>query len=156
MSIKLYPEFYNDVFGPISNPGSSSHMSGPCRAGHIAYSMLGEDVSDIKIFLDRHGSFSDGFGQMNEDIGMLNGAYGNLPDSEGFFDIRLYLEWTAPEDYPASSDGKKIGTGPYIAKFNTEVSGAYVAKVPDKGDNMVEIKDKDTFTRTFGFRRLKK
>ena len=92
MSIKLYPEFFNDVFGPISNPGSSSHMSGPCRAGHIAYSMLGEDVSDIKIVLDSHGSFSDGFGQMNEDIGMLNGAYGNLPDSEGFFDIKNTLK----------------------------------------------------------------
>lgn len=70
--------------------------------------------------------------------------------------LTLYLEWTAPEDYPASSDGKKIGTGPYIAKFNTEVNGVYVAKTPDKGDNKVEIKDKDTFTRTFGFRRLKK
>ena len=70
--------------------------------------------------------------------------------------LTLYLEWTAPEDYPASSDGKKIGTGPYIAKFNTEVKGIYVAKTPDKNDNKAEINDKDTFTRTFGFRRLKK
>lgn len=92
MSTELYPEFYNDVFGPISNPGSSSHMSGPCRAGYIAHSLLGEDVADIEILLDKSGSFSDGFGQMNEDIGMLNGAYGNLPDAKGFFDIKKTLD----------------------------------------------------------------
>ena len=92
MSVDIYPEFYNDVFGPISNPGSSSHMSGPCRAGYIAHSMLGEDVTGIEILLDKKGSFSDGFGQMNEDLGMLNGAYGNLPDAPGFFDIKKTLD----------------------------------------------------------------
>lgn len=93
MSIKLYPEFFNDVFGPISNPGSSSHMSGPCRAGYVANSLLGEDVKKIEIYLDKNGSFSAaGFGQMNEDTGMLNGAYGHLPDAEGFFEIRNTLD----------------------------------------------------------------
>ena len=93
MSIKLYPEFFNDVFGPISNPGSSSHMSGRCRAGYVANSLLGEDVKKIEIYLDKNGSFSAaGFGQMNEDTGMLNGAYGHLPDAEGFFEIRNTLD----------------------------------------------------------------
>ena len=91
MNVKLYPEFYNDVFGPISNPGSSSHMSGPCRAGYLAHTLLGEDVKSIDIKIDKSGSFGEGLGQMNEDIGMLNGAYGKLPDAENFFEIKDIL-----------------------------------------------------------------
>ena len=87
----LYPEFFNDVFGPISQPGSSSHMSGPCRAGYMAHSLLGEKVKSIRIELDPDGTFNEGFGQMNEDIGMLNGAYGHLPDADVFFEIKDIL-----------------------------------------------------------------
>ena len=29
--IQLYPEFFNDVFGPVMQPGSSSHQAGPGR-----------------------------------------------------------------------------------------------------------------------------
>lgn len=29
--IELYPEFYNDVFGPIIQPVSSSHMAAPSK-----------------------------------------------------------------------------------------------------------------------------
>ena len=36
MNIDLYPEFYNDVFGPVMQPGSSSHTAGPCRLGYLA------------------------------------------------------------------------------------------------------------------------
>ena len=36
MSLDLYPEFYNDVFGPVMQPGSSSHTAGPCRLGYLA------------------------------------------------------------------------------------------------------------------------
>ena len=45
--IELYPEFYNDVFGPIMQPGSSSHMAAPCRAGYLCNSILGEEVAEI-------------------------------------------------------------------------------------------------------------
>jgi L-serine deaminase len=36
MSLDLYPEFYNDVFGPVMQPGSCSHTTGPCRLGYLA------------------------------------------------------------------------------------------------------------------------
>jgi L-serine dehydratase len=39
MTVALYPEFYNDVFGPIMQPGSSSHTAAPCRLGYIAHSL---------------------------------------------------------------------------------------------------------------------
>ena len=70
--------------------------------------------------------------------------------------MTLYLEWCAPEDYPVSSTGKKIGTGPYIAKFNTEAKSDYLPAKADEGDRTEALKDSDTFTRTFGFRRAKK
>ena len=36
---KLYPEFYNDVFGPLMQHGSSSHMAAPCRIGCLCSSL---------------------------------------------------------------------------------------------------------------------
>ena len=71
-------------------------------------------------------------------------------------ELTLYLEWVAPEDYPVSSKGKKIGTGPYISKFDYKVVGAYVAKESDAGEDTNDIKKNDTFTKTFGFKRAKK
>ena len=36
MTVAAYPEFFNDVFGPVMQPGSSSHTAGPCRLGYLA------------------------------------------------------------------------------------------------------------------------
>lgn len=68
--------------------------------------------------------------------------------------LTLYLEWCAPEDYPASSTGKKIATGPYIAKFSTEAKGEYISEAPEYDDS--DMSGSDTFTKTFGFRRVKR
>ena len=35
MTVAAYPEFFNDVFGPVMQPGSSSHFAGPCRFGYL-------------------------------------------------------------------------------------------------------------------------
>lgn len=89
---KLYPEFFNDVFGPIMQPGSSSHTAGPCRLGYLANSLLKSKVKNIHIVLDEKGSFTGTFGLMNEDLGMLAGAYGLLPDDERLFKIKKILK----------------------------------------------------------------
>ena len=81
-----YPEFFNDVFGPVMQPGSSSHMAGPCRLGYLAASLLGERPVRARIILDRDGSFTGLFGVMAEDRAMLAGALGMLPDDERLFD----------------------------------------------------------------------
>ena len=80
-----YPEFYNDVFGPIMQPGSSSHTAAPCRLGYLAHCLLGEPPVDIRVFLDRDGSFAGTFGLMYEDQAMLAGALGCLPDDPRLF-----------------------------------------------------------------------
>lgn len=87
-----YPEFFNDVFGPVMQPGSSSHTAGPCRIGYIANSLIGGRPCRIRIILDPDGSFAGTFGHMNEDLGMLAGAYGLLPDDERIFDIKQILQ----------------------------------------------------------------
>ena len=140
MSVDIYPEFYNDVFGPISNPGSSSHMSGPCRAGYIAHSMLGEDVTGIEILLDKKGSFSDGFGQMNEDLGMLNGAYGNLPDAPGFFDIKRTLD-AKGISYKFEHVDLKGSKHPNAMKYVlTGSSGRFITMISNStGGGMIEV-----------------
>lgn len=85
--MELYPEFYNDVFGPIMQPGSSSHMAGPCRVTWLCNSLLGEEVADIRIELDKDGSLAGTMGTMNEDYGLYNGAMGRSVSDPDFFDI---------------------------------------------------------------------
>lgn len=89
---KYYPDFFNDVFGPVMQPGSSSHTAGPCRIGYLAGSLVKGRLRDIVIELDRNGSFAGTFGHMSEDLGMLAGAYGLLPDDERMFDIKTVLK----------------------------------------------------------------
>ena len=86
MPIPSYPEFFNDVFGPIMQPGSSSHTAGPCRIGFLARSLLGEPPQEIHVLLDANGSFAGTFGVMAEDRGMIAGVLGCLPDDERLFD----------------------------------------------------------------------
>jgi L-serine dehydratase len=86
VSVLSYPEFFNDVFGPVMQPGSSSHTAAPCRLGYLARCLLGEPPAEIRVLLDEHGSFAGTFGLMHEDQGMLAGALGWLPDDPRIFD----------------------------------------------------------------------
>lgn len=70
--------------------------------------------------------------------------------------LTFYLEWCAPEDYPLSAEGRKIATGPYIAKFTAKAKGKYVAAHPDESDNQKSYNANESLTKTFGFRRTKK
>ena len=89
---KLIPDIFEDVFGPVMQPGSSSHTAGPCKIGNEARKLVKGKLKKILIQLDANGSFAGTFGHMNEDIGMLAGAYGLLPDDERMFDIKKILE----------------------------------------------------------------
>jgi L-serine dehydratase len=85
MGASEYPDLFNDVFGPVMQPGSSSHTAGPCRLGRLAADLLGEPVGRIRVLLDEHGSFSGTFGVMAEDRAMVAGALGMGPDDERLF-----------------------------------------------------------------------
>ena len=85
MTVTPYPEFFNDVFGPVMQPGSSSHTAGPCRLGYLAGCLLGEPVAKMRVELDPEGSFAGTFGIMAEDRAMVAGVLGFLPDDERLF-----------------------------------------------------------------------
>jgi L-serine dehydratase len=85
MTVAAYPEFFNDVFGPVMQPGSSSHFAGPCRLGCLAGHLLGEPPARIRILLDERGSFAGTFGIMSEDRAMVGGVLGFQPDDERLF-----------------------------------------------------------------------
>lgn len=85
MTVAAYPEFFNDVFGPVMQPGSSSHTAGPCRLGYLAGCLLGEPVAKVLVELDKEGSFAGTFGIMAEDRAMVAGVLGYLPEDERLF-----------------------------------------------------------------------
>ena len=78
MTTELYPDFFNDVFGPVMQAGSSSHLGGPSRLGQLTNHLLGEDPVRVEVVMDAEGSFASTFGSMSEDEGMATGAM-NIP-----------------------------------------------------------------------------
>ena len=141
-----YPEFFNDVFGPVMQPGSSSHTAGPCRLGYLAGCLLGEPVARMRVELDRHGSFAGTFGIMAEDRAMVAGVLGYLPD-----DARLFRSFELADeagmavefDFTEISESKH----PNAVKFVlTGQSGLMVDLVGDStGGGMVETVTLDGF-----------
>jgi L-serine dehydratase len=85
-----YPDFYNDVFGPIMQPFSSSHTAAPCRIAYLAYCLLGEDVADCLIQLDPTGSFARSLKMMSVDLALLSGCTGHLPHESIMWEIKQY------------------------------------------------------------------
>ncbi len=120
MNVAAYPEFFNDVFGPIMQPGSSSHTAAPCRLGYLAQCLLGEPVQEIRVLLDKAGSFAGTFGQMYEDQAMLAGVMGCQPDDPLIFTsaaaardagIRYAFEFGEMKESPHINAMKFVLTG---------------------------------------------
>ncbi|MDR3577593.1 MAG: L-serine ammonia-lyase, iron-sulfur-dependent, subunit alpha [Anaerolineaceae bacterium] len=136
-----YPEFYNDVFGPVMQPGSSSHTAGPCRLGYLANSLLGETPQHVQMIMDSTSSFSGTFGLMAEDRAMLAGALGLLPD-----DGRLFQSSSIADQFGVSYGYEfgdmKESTHPNAVKFVlTGQSGRVVSLVGDStGGGMIETR----------------
>jgi len=152
MTVPAYPEFFNDVFGPVMQPGSSSHTAGPCRLGYLAGCLLGEPVARMRIELDPDGSFAGTFGIMAEDRAMVAGVLGYLPD-----DARLFRSFELAEEagVEVAFAFTQIAESrhPNAVKFVlTGRSGLMVELVGDStGGGMVETVTLDGFPyRTLG------
>ena len=152
MTVAPYPEFFNDVFGPVMQPGSSSHTAGPCRLGYLAGCLLGEPVAKMRVELDKGGSFAGTFGIMAEDRAMVAGVLGLLPD-----DARLFRSFELAEEAGAEVEFAftEIAESrhPNAVKFVlTGKDGLMVTLVGDStGGGMVETVTLDGFPfRTIG------
>ena len=141
MPIPSYPGFFNDVFGPIMQPGSSSHTAAPCRIGYLTRSLLGEELRSIHVLLDANGSFAGTFGIMAEDRGMIAGALGFLPDDERLFDAFAIAD-QAGATYSFEFGELTESRHPNAIKFTlTGASGRSVSLVADStGDGMIETR----------------
>lgn len=86
----IYPDFYNDVFGPIMQPFSSAHTAGPCRMGFLVACLLNEEPAEIRVQMDPDSTWKTTFGLQNEDLAFLSGCTGHLPHDAIMFQMRDY------------------------------------------------------------------
>jgi L-serine dehydratase len=82
----LYPDFFNDVFGPIMQPGSSSCFAGTCRVGRIARCALKSPVKRVRILFGPKSRDFETLGNMMEDWGYLGGLLNLTPEDVRLFD----------------------------------------------------------------------
>lgn len=75
-----YPDYINDLLGPVSSCEASPEAAGTCRLAYLARCLLGEQPIDAEYIMAPAGSFARSFGHRNEDGGLLGGALGLLPD----------------------------------------------------------------------------
>jgi L-serine dehydratase len=152
MTVAPYPEFFNDVFGPVMQPGSSSHTAGPCRLGYLAGNLLGEPVARMRVELDKDGSFAGTFGVMAEDRAMVAGVLGLLPDDQRLFRSFELAEEAGVEVSFAFTDLTESKHPNAIKFVLTGRSGLMVELVGDStGGGMIETVAVDGFPfRTLG------
>jgi L-serine dehydratase len=82
----LYPDFFNDVFGPIMQPGSSTSFAGNSRVGRIASHTVRGGVKRARIrFNPEDRGHLQKLGNMMEDRALLGGLQGFAADDERLF-----------------------------------------------------------------------
>jgi L-serine dehydratase len=142
--IPRYPEFFNDVFGPVMQPGSSSRQAGPCRLGLLAASLLDEPPRRVEFHLDPAGSFAGTFGLMNEDLGLASGVLGLGPDHPLFFEsmdearrrgVELVFGFlpVAESDHPNAVKIRMEGASRSVTLVGDSVGGGMVEVVAIEG-----------------------
>ena len=72
----MYPDIFNDVFGPIMIGPSSSSSAGPTRIGLLARDLLGCTPKQARITFDPGGSFAGCYQGEGSDIGFIGGLMG--------------------------------------------------------------------------------
>jgi L-serine dehydratase len=144
--VAAYPEFFNDVFGPVMQPGSSSHTAAPCRLGKLAGDLLAEKVAKVRVLFDRKGSFAGTFGVMAEDRAMVAGVLGMAPDDRRLFEA-FELAKAAGVPYSFEFTSLTESYHPNAMKFElTGASGRTVTMVgASTGGGMVETVAVDGF-----------
>lgn len=87
----FYPDFFNDVFGPIMQPGSSGGFAGPARIGNIAGKLLDEKIKSVIFSFQPEdiGRFKS-LGNFMTDRSYLGGVQGFETDDKRLFDAHRF------------------------------------------------------------------
>lgn len=115
----FYPDFFNNVFGPIMQPGSSGSFAGTSRVGRIARYTLKSDPKRVRILFNpsRHHLLS--LGNMMDDRGYLGGLLDFPTD-----DIRLFSAHELARAAKISYEfGENIADSPYPGAVTFELTG---------------------------------
>ncbi|GHV95247.1 serine dehydratase [Spirochaetia bacterium] len=80
----FYPDFFNDILGPVMQPGSSTSFAGNSRVGHAASFTVKGPLKSVKIRFFSEGQFRR-LGNMMEDRAFLGGLQGFWTDDERLF-----------------------------------------------------------------------
>lgn len=86
MAKLFYPDFFNDVFGPIMQPGSSGGFAGTCRVGQIARHALRSEPRRVRILFNPSEHHLKQLGNFMDDRGYLGGLLGFDTDDVRLFD----------------------------------------------------------------------
>jgi L-serine dehydratase len=82
----LYPDYFNDVFGPIMQPGSSGGFAAQCRIGYVARHLIKSEPKRVLFTIKQGGFGLASLVNFMGDYGLLGGILGFLPDDERLFD----------------------------------------------------------------------
>lgn len=85
MSKQLYPDFFNDVFAPVMQPGSSGSFAGTSRIGRTARHVLKSAPKRVRILFNPSEHYMKKLGNMMDDRAYLGGLQDFHTD-----DIRLF------------------------------------------------------------------
>ena len=91
MNVPMYPDIFNDVYGPVMQPKSSSHTAGPVRVGFISGCLVDQEkVKKIIIQIDPKSTFVSSLNLQRIDLALLSGATGHQADDKVLFDMKQY------------------------------------------------------------------
>ena len=109
----FYPDFFNDVFGPIMQPGSSGGFAGTDRIGRIARHALYSEPKRVQILFNPSEKRLVSLGTWMEDRAYLGGILDMETDDERLFDAHSFAraaaisyefaERTSDNQYPHST-----------------------------------------------------
>jgi L-serine dehydratase len=120
MTKLLYPDFFNDVFGPIMQPGSSGGFAGPCRIGNAAGSLVGYKPKNVSFLFNREHTTVEHLATFMSDRGFLGGVQGFLTD-----DIRLFKAHELARESGLSYDFNYLRiSNDYPRSVRIEIEGA--------------------------------
>ncbi len=85
MAKLFYPDFFNDVFGPIMQPGSSGSFAGTSRVGRIARATLKSEPKRVRILFNPSDHHLRSLGNMMDDRAYLAGLLDYPTDDINLF-----------------------------------------------------------------------
>ncbi|MDR2313818.1 MAG: L-serine ammonia-lyase, iron-sulfur-dependent, subunit alpha [Spirochaetaceae bacterium] len=139
MPAPLYPDFFNDVFGPIMQPGSAGGFAGPVRIGNAARALAGGDVKKVRFLFNPQKQPLAFLVNFMSDRGYLGGILGFPPDDERLFEAHaLARRQGMAYDFGYFDDGAE-GNREVVIHIENSRGAAYTMNAASVGGGMIRV-----------------